>query len=50
MCVFSDTNKVKIGACGGIERIVVALKDHPTSVGVQENGCGALFNLAINGT
>ncbi len=46
----SDANKVKIGACGGIERIVIAMKGHPTSVDVQQYGCGALANLARNGT
>ncbi len=46
----SDSNEVKIGACGGIERIVIAMKDHPTSVSVQDNGCGALMSLAVNGT
>ncbi len=50
MCVLSDASRVKIGGCGGIERIVIAMKHHPTSVDVQHNGCGALFNLAVNGT
>ncbi len=48
VCVLSDANRVKIGGCGGIERIVIAMKDHPTSVDVQYRGCGALFNLTCN--
>jgi hypothetical protein len=39
---------VKIGAGGGVEAIVQAMGGHRGSEGVQENGCDALKNLAVN--
>ena len=44
-----DANCVKIGASGGIERIVVAMKQHLTSKDVQHFGCWALCSLSFNG-
>ena len=34
---------------GGIEAILSAMKDHKSSASVQEYGCSALWNLAVNG-
>ena len=45
----SDENKVTMANAGGIELIVSAMKEHKSSAGVQEKGCGALRNLASNG-
>jgi hypothetical protein len=39
---------LKIGAEGGVEAIVQAMGGHRGSEGVQEKGCGALWNLALN--
>ena len=39
---------MKIGNLGGIEALLKAMKDHPAHPGVQEQACGALFNLAAN--
>jgi hypothetical protein len=42
-------NRVKAASCGGIEAVVAAMEWHVSSVGVQEQACGALCNLALNG-
>jgi hypothetical protein len=44
----NNVNKVKAGGCGAIEAVVAALRAHPSSAAVQENGCTALRNLAAN--
>ena len=44
----SAENKEEIAARGGIEAAVNAMKEHPTSVSVQEAGCWALLNLAAH--
>ncbi len=41
-------NKVKIASLGGIEVIVSAMKTHSGHEGVQQQGCGALLNLAAH--
>ena len=41
-------NKVAIAAAGGIERVVSAMARHAGSAGVQEYGCDALWDLAVN--
>ena len=46
--VWFTANQVAIAAAGGIERVVSAMADHAGSAGVQERGCGALWNLAVN--
>ena len=33
---------------GGIEAVVVGMGAHPWSAGVQEQGCAALVNLAVD--
>jgi hypothetical protein len=52
VCTFcngsSIHNQVKAGGCGAIEAVVAALRAHPSSAAVQENGCSALINLAAN--
>ena len=42
-------NKVKAGAAGGIEAAVKAINTHIDNAGVCECGCGALWNMALNG-
>ena len=37
-----------IASLGGIEVIISAMNRHSGHEGVQENGCGALVNLASN--
>ncbi len=39
---------MKIASLGGIEVIVSAMKRHSGHEGIQENGCKALNNLAVN--
>jgi hypothetical protein len=41
-------NKERIAAAGGIDRVVQAMAAHVGVAGVQEQGCGALRNLAAN--
>jgi hypothetical protein len=43
-----DNNQVAIASKGGIELILQAMKLHPNHADVQEQGCGALLNLAVN--
>mmetsp|Transcript_31566 Transcript_31566/g.74082 ORF Transcript_31566/g.74082 Transcript_31566/m.74082 type:complete len:156 (+) Transcript_31566:44-511(+) len=43
-----DKNREAIAAAGGIKAVVEGMKAHEGSAGVQEQGCGALVNLAIN--
>eukprot|EP00961_Rhodomonas_salina_P054456 731667-Rhodomonas_salina.1 len=42
----SHETRVKIGAAGGIEAVITAMKQQVNSEGVQKQGCGALWNLA----
>ena len=44
----NDDNNVKVAAAGGIEVIVTAMKNHQASAAVQQNGCGALVDIAVN--
>ena len=46
--VWFTGNQVAIAAAGGIERVLSAMADHAGSAGVQDYGCGALWNLAVN--
>ena len=39
-----------IAAAGGIERVVAAMGAHVGHPGVQEAGCGALWNLVVGNT
>ena len=39
---------MKAGAAGGIEVVVKAMNTHISNVGVCEQGCGALLNMAAN--
>ena len=48
VCVCGPENQVTIAAAGGIERVVAAMAGHAGSAGVQEAGCGALWNLSVN--
>ncbi len=47
MCV--DDNQVLLVKAGAHELIMSAMRAHPQAATVQENACGALFNLAANG-
>jgi hypothetical protein len=47
--VVSGDNRIAIASKGGIELILQAMKRHPNHAGIQEYGCGVLFNLAANG-
>ncbi len=40
--------QVKIGAAGGIDALLAAIKAHTHSAGVQEEACSALYNIAYN--
>ena len=44
----NDDNKVSIVAAGGIDTILSTLMNHLSNAYVQEYGCGALKNLAVN--
>jgi Armadillo/beta-catenin-like repeat len=48
--LFVDANKTAIGAKGGIELLLAAMRTHAASAPVMEQACGALWNLAVNGT
>ena len=43
-------NQVKIAEAGGIEAAVAAMREHKTSVVVQEHACAALWYLAAQGS
>ena len=43
-------NQVKAGGAGAIDVIVNAMKTHTNNADVCEHGCGALNNIAANGT
>ena len=45
----ADDNEVTIAAAGGVEAIIQGMQAHVGVAGVQENGAGALKNLAANG-
>ena len=45
---WTDENKVKAGAVGGIEAAVKAINTHISNAGVCEQGCGALLNMTAN--
>ena len=42
-------NQVKAGAAGGIDAAVKAINTHISNVDVCEQGCGALWNMTVNG-
>ena len=42
-------NKVKAGTAGGIEAVVKAINTHINNADVCEQGCGALWNMTVNG-
>ena len=44
----NDDNSIKIAEQGGISVILEAMRTHTSHAGVQEEGCGALRNLAVN--
>jgi hypothetical protein len=44
----SIADRLKIASLGGIEAIIKAMYTHKDRIGVQENACGALENLAAN--
>ena len=37
------------GTAGGIEIVVKAINTHTDNVGVCEQGCGALWDMTLNG-
>ena len=44
----TDENASAAGAAGGIEAVVEAMNRHADNAGVCEQGCGALWSMAIN--
>ena len=40
---------MKAGAVGGIEAVVKAINTHINNADVCERGCGALWNMTVNG-
>ena len=40
---------MKAGAAGGIEAVVKAINTNIDNAGVCEQGCGALWNMTLNG-
>ena len=44
----SAERRAAVASAGGIEAVVRAMGARVESVGVQEYGCGALFNLSVN--
>ena len=40
---------MKAGAAGGIEAVVKAISTHISNTDVCEWGCGALWNMTVNG-
>ena len=40
---------MKAGAVGGIEAAVKAINTHIDNAGVCDAGCGALWNMTVNG-
>jgi len=46
----AGANHVPIAAAGGVEAIVQGMQAHVGVAGIQEQGVGALANLAANGT
>lgn len=42
-------NQVKAGQFGAIEVILDAIKIHVSNADVCEKGCGALWNITVNG-
>ena len=45
---WTDENKVKAGAAGGIETVVKAINTHIKSSEMCEIGCAALWNITAN--
>ena len=44
----SAGNRAAIAAAGGIERVLAAMVAHAADARVQEEGCAALVNLALD--
>ena len=45
----ASENRTKAGAAGGIEVIVKTINTHIDNAVICEQGCGALWNMTING-
>jgi hypothetical protein len=45
----SEINRVVIREQGGVDLILQAMRTFPNHAGIQENGCGALYNLLLDG-
>ena len=46
-CAYSVRNRGVITEAGGVEAIIKSMEEHPMDTGVQQNGCGSLWNLAV---
>src|SRR4051812_33738972 len=46
----AENNRMLIAKEGGITAIIRAMTTHKQTPRIQKNACGALWNLAINGT
>ena len=47
--LFSADNQILVAKAGGIGAILSAMKAHPSSAGIQEKACGALWSISVNG-
>jgi hypothetical protein len=45
-----DENRAIMRSQGGIHCIIKTMHRHQNNADIQESGCGALWNLAIDGT
>ena len=45
----AEANRAAVGAKGGIEAVVVAMRRHEGAAGVAEAGCWALYCIALLG-
>ena len=46
----AEENKARVWRAGGIDCLLQCMKDYPKAVVLQENCCGALWNLCTQGT
>ena len=47
--VCAEANKAAVAAKGGIEAVISAMRRHDGVAGVAEQGCGALWSIALLG-
>jgi hypothetical protein len=47
--LFLDRHQVLIAEKQGIKDVIRTMKKHSMHAGIQQHGCGVLWNLAVNG-